>query len=103
MEVRYLGVWGTICSNYWDLDDADVICKLVDGHCRTNRFCEGFVCAIFISAVILLLESTLIIGGQIIADYCGLNNCQLSNYWVEKYVVCPVTCYNLRTYVLLQV
>ena len=37
-------------------------------------------------AVILLPESTLIIGGQIIADYCGLNNCRLFDYWVEKYV-----------------
>ena len=51
----------------------------------------SFNSTLYISAVILLLESTLIIGGQIIADYCGLNNCRLSNYWVEKYVVYPVT------------
>ena len=41
--------------------------------------------------LVLLPESTLIIGGSIIADYCGLNN-WLSNYWVEKYVACTVTC-----------
>ena len=45
-----------------------------------------------ISAVILLLNSTLIVGGRIIANYCGLNNRWLSDYWVEKYVACTVTC-----------
>ena len=39
------------------------------------------------SAVILLLESTMIIGDRIIDNYCGLNNCLLADYWVEKYVL----------------
>ena len=69
--------------------------ETVTGKSRVIEGKEWVGRLVSISAVILLLESTLIIGGQIIADYCGFNNCRLFNYWVEKYVVCPVTCYNL--------
>jgi hypothetical protein len=27
IEIKYLGIWGTICNDGWDMNDAKVVCK----------------------------------------------------------------------------
>ncbi|XP_046721602.1 deleted in malignant brain tumors 1 protein-like isoform X1 [Silurus meridionalis] len=43
VEIFHDGLWGTVCDDYWDMDDVDVVCRQADcGKAIKNAFSASF-------------------------------------------------------------
>ena len=45
MEICLNGTWGTVCDNYWNIPDAEVVCKQLgyDGNGEISHAGFGFL------------------------------------------------------------
>ena len=87
VEVLYNGIWGTICSDYWDLPDAEVVCHQLgyDGALRAVRnaaFGQG--------TGLIWLDDVKCVGNEPSISHCnhlelGAHNCR---HYKDAGVVC---------------
>ena len=87
VEVLYSGIWGTICSDYWDLPDAEVVCHQLgyDGALRAVRnaaFGQG--------TGLIWLDDVKCVGNEPSISHCnhlelGAHNCR---HYKDAGVVC---------------
>ena len=87
VEVLYSGTWGTICSDYWDLQDANVVCHQLgyDGALRAVRnaaFGQG--------TGPIWLDDVQCVGNETSISHCshlglGVHNCR---HYQDAGVVC---------------
>jgi hypothetical protein len=69
VEVRYYGVWGTICDDYWGLADAHVVCRMLN---YSKASWAGT--AEVKGSGLILLDDVMCQGNEKSLEYCGNNS-----------------------------
>ena len=74
VEVYYNGAWESICTNGWDMMDADVVCRELGFHgamrTLTNDFYEGYTYSLFTSVGCSGHEESLFDCSKSYFEYC---------------------------------
>eukprot|EP00731_Ephydatia_muelleri_P010981 Em0005g1567a len=90
VEVQYSGVWGTVCDDYWDINDATVVCRQLgyNGAFRAStnaEFGQG--------TGIIWMDNVTCASSESSLDKCPFNGWGISNCWhsEDAGVVCGDT------------
>eukprot|EP00731_Ephydatia_muelleri_P011000 Em0005g1586a len=78
VEVQYSGVWGTVCDDYWDINDATVVCRQLgyNGAFRAStnaEFGQG--------TGIIWMDNVTCASSESSLDQCPFNGWGISNCW----------------------
>ncbi|KAL5493193.1 hypothetical protein EMCRGX_G014334 [Ephydatia muelleri] len=78
VEVQYYGVWGTVCDNYWSINDAKVVCRQL-GYNGTAR---PLINAVFGQGTgPIWMNNVTCTGSESSLDRCPFNGWGVNNCW----------------------
>ena len=80
MEVYYNGTWGTVCDDYWDINDARVVCRQLGFDGATEAVSNAVFTPLASSDQPIHMDDVRCYGNELSLSQCnhngyGVNNC----------------------------